>query len=327
MRDRRIVFSTHPLHPDVTDALASISDYRVADRPMPEEIDEGSKGADIIVVRAPISADIVRRESKLRAMIRHGAGLDMIPVDVATECGVLVGNVPGANARTVAEHVVWCAISLLRRHPMVNSDLRDGGWEAGRRHADDGREFSNATLGIIGLGNIGCELAGIVKRGFGTEVIAYTRSPDRAPPTVEIVALIDLLSRSDIVVLCCPLTDATHGLIDQAAFQAMKPGAILVNVSRGPIVEENALLDALDTGKLSGAALDVFEQQPLPPDHPILAMSNVILTPHMAGITDESMMRMGQGVLDHVKRLLVDQPPEPLINPAALQRFRERFPN
>jgi len=325
MSDRRVIFSTHPLHPEITATLAAISDYRVAAEPLPADIDEGSKGVDIIVVRAPISPEIVRRESNLRAMIRHGAGLDMIPVDVATECGILVANVLGANARTVAEHAVWSAIALFRRYPMVNADLRRSGWEAGRSHADAGRDISSATMGIIGLGNIGRELSGIAQNGFGMKVIAYTRSPERSPASVETVALPELLSRADIVVLCCPLTAETRGMIDDNAFQAMKPGACLINVSRGPIVEETALLNALNSGKLAGAAIDVFDKQPLRNDHPIFDVPNVILTPHMAGITDQSMLRMGHGVLDHVNRVLNNQLPDPLVNPMALPRFNERF--
>ena len=322
VNNRPIIFSTHPLHPDVTRALQELGAYRVASEPIPKAIVAESGGASIIVVRAQIPPEVVRRESGLIGLVRHGAGLDMIPVDVATECGVLVANVPGANARTVAEHAIWSASALLRRYPLVAADLRSEGWEAGRRHSDQGRELGGKTLGIVGLGAIGQQVARIAQAGFGMDVIAYTRTPD--PDGIECVALPELLSRSDIVVLCCPLTEQTRGLLNKAAFDAMKTAAILVNVSRGPIVVESALLSALDSGHLSGAALDVFETQPLARDHPLLGWNNVILTPHMAGITEESMLRMGQGVAAHTRSILAGEAPKTLVNPDALPLFRKR---
>ena len=127
-----MIFSTHPLHPEVTAALQALGPFRVASAPTAAAITAESIGAEVIVVRAPIPPDVVRREAGLKALLRHGAGLDMIPVEVATEAGVLVANVPGANALTVAEHVIWSAMALLRRYPQVDRDLRSAGWAAGR---------------------------------------------------------------------------------------------------------------------------------------------------------------------------------------------------
>lgn len=320
-----MIFSTHPLHPEVMRDLAELGDFRMASAPTPEAIGAESGGAEIIVVRAPIAPQIVQREAGLRACVRHGAGLDMIPVEVATGTGVLVANVPGANAVTVAEHVIWSALALLRHYPAVNGDLRGGGWEAGRRHADAGRELSGRIVGIVGFGNVGSNVARIARHGFGCRVIARTRSPERLPEGVEAVSLDDLLRRADIVALCCPLNAATRNLIDKAALAAMKPGAILVNVARGPVVDEAALLAALRDGHLGGAALDVFDRQPLPRDHGFFDLANVILTPHMAGITEESMLRMGQGVVSAVRQILAGDLPETLCNPEATGRYRERF--
>ena len=321
-----VIFSTHSLHTEVTAALEAMGDYRVAPAPTPDAIERASHGCNIIVVRAPIAAGIITRETGLRGLVRHGAGLDMIPVDVATDNGVLVANVPGANARTVAEHAIWSAAALLRRYPLVSADLHTDGWETARHHSDLGRELGGKTLGIIGLGAIGRETARIAHGGFGMKVIAHTRSPDPTNDPVETVTLKELISRSDIVVLCCPLTPQTHGMIDDAAINAMRKGAILVNVARGPIVVEDALLAALNSGQLAGAALDVFETQPLAEGHPLLDRLNVILTPHMAGITEESMLRMGQGVVTHVRAILNGDLPETLINPDAVPLYRRRFP-
>ncbi|MBL9053450.1 MAG: hydroxyacid dehydrogenase [Tabrizicola sp.] len=321
-----MIFSTHPLHPEVTAALQALSDYRVSTTPTAEAIAAESVGAELIVVRAPIPPGIATREPGLRALIRHGAGLDMINVDEATSAGVLVANVPGANALTVAEHVVWTAMALLRRYPQVNRDLHTAGWAVARAHSDHGSELSGRTLGILGLGNIGKALARIALHGFQMTVVAHTRSGSTADG-VHAVSFHDLLARSDVIALCAPLTHETRGLIGAAALAQMKPGCILVNVARGPLVDEDALLAALTSGRLGGAALDVFEAQPLPADHPLLALPNVILTPHMAGITEESMLRMGQGVVAEARRILKGELPVNLVNLAVVPSYRGRFPD
>lgn len=320
-----LIFSTHPLHPEVTAALQAIGPYRVASAPTPAAITAESVGAEIIVVRAPIPAEVVRREAGLKALLRHGAGLDMIPVEVATEAGVLVTNVPGANALTVAEHVIWSAMALLRRYPQVDRDLRQAGWAAGRAHSDHGREISGRVLGVLGMGNVGRALAGIARGGFGMKVIAHTRSGSGLPEGVENVDLERLFTESDILALCAPLTDQTRGLVDAAALARMRPGTILVNVARGPVVDEAALIAALASGHLGGAAIDVFDTQPLPPDHPFLSLPNVILTPHMAGITEESMLRMGMGVVEEARRIAAGALPLHFVNPEVLPRFTARF--
>lgn len=320
-----MIFSTYHLHPKVTAALQGLGPYRVASTPTAEAIAAECGAAAIIVVRAPIPLGIAPRERGLRALIRHGAGLDMIDGDEATAAGVLVANVPGANALTVAEQVIWSSMALLRRFPQVHHDLHRTGWTAARVHADHGRELSGKTLGILGMGNIGRALAKIAVRGFAMPVICHTRS-GTAAEGVRPVSLDDLLAQSDILALCAPLTPETHGLIDAAALARMRPGAILVNVARGPLVREPALIGALTSGHLAGAAIDVFDTQPLPQDHPFMALPNVILTPHMAGITEESMLRMGQGVLDEATRVLAGDLPRNLVSPGAVTKYRTRFP-
>lgn len=318
-------FSTHPLHPEVEAALRALGPYRVASAPTAAAIQGELGDAAVVVVRAPIPAEAVSGIGPLRALIRHGAGLDMIPVETATAAGVLVANVPGVNALTVAEHAIWSALALLRLYPMVSADLRGKGWAAARAHSDHGRELTGRTLGILGMGNIGRALARIAMGGFSMPVLAHTRNPASVPEGIRAVDFDGLLAGSDVLVLCAPLTEATRGLMDGGALARMKPGAILVNVSRGPVVDEAALLAALRSGHLGGAAIDVFDTQPLPADHPFLSLRNVILTPHMAGITEESMLRMGMGVVAEARRLAAGALPEQLVNPEALPAYRRRF--
>ncbi|MDU9004211.1 NAD(P)-dependent oxidoreductase [Sedimentitalea todarodis] len=325
MAGSKVIFSTHALHPDVTRDLQSLGDYRVSSAPTPDAILKESAGAEIIVVRAKISPEIIARERGLMACVRHGAGLDMIPMDAASQAGVLVANVPGANATTVAEHVIWSALALLRKYPQVSCDLRASGWEPARVHSNHGHELSGRTIGILGAGNIGRRVAEMARHGFGCNVIALTRTPTTLPEWIEHVPFDQLLARSDILALTCPLTSETQGIIDRAAIAKMKQGAVLINVSRGQVTDEMALAEALASGKLRGAAVDVFCQQPLPPDHPFLALHNVILTPHMAGITEESMLRMGQGVVAETRRILSGKKPRNFCNPEVWERHRKRF--
>jgi len=225
----------------------------------------------------------------------------------------------------VAEHVIFAAIGLLRGFRAMDADLRSRGWAAGRAHADSGRDLGPRRLGILGFGNIGRALHRMAQ-GFGMEVVACTRRPESLPPTVRAVTLDGLVAGADVLVLCCPLTEATRGAISAARIARMKPGAVLINVSRGPVVDMAALTRALTGGQIAGAALDVFDDQPLPPDSPLWDMRNVILTPHMAGITEDSMLRMGQTVAEETLRILAGGLPQNLCNPAAVARYRARFP-
>ena len=277
-------------------------------------------------MRAPLPPALFDDAPKLRAAIRHGAGLDMIPVEAATRAGVLVANVPGVNARSVAEHVFFVTMALLRRFRTMDRDLRQRGWLAGRAHADKAHELHGRTLGVVGAGNVGKTVMAIARAGFGLDVIANSRNPKSLPDDVRFVSVDELVAESDVVVLCCPLTPETAGLLSRDRIDRMRPGAILVNVSRGPVVDDSGLIAALREGRIGGAALDVFVTQPLPPDHPYFAFDNVIITPHMAGITEESMMRMGVGAAEEALRVLDNRLPVNLRNTEVVADYRKRFP-
>ena len=320
-----VVYSTHHLHPDAAELLAR-TDLRVASALDAETLTRESRDAEVIIVRAPLPPAIFSGMHHIRAAVRHGAGLDMIPVDAATEAGVLVANVPAVNARSVAEHVIFACLALLRRFRMMDHDLRRHGWLAGREHANHNHELAGRTIGIVGMGAVGREVAAMARHGFGLTVVGNSRHNRNLPDFVMAASLDDLVAESDIVVLACPLTPETTGLMSRQRLRSMKANSILINVSRGAVVDETALVETLREGRLLGAALDVFVTQPLPPEHPLFTFDNVLITPHMAGITEESMMRMGTGAANEALRVLAGHLPVNLRNPGVVGRYRQRFP-
>ena len=321
-----IVYSTHPLHPNAAKRLDGQADLVIASDLSPETLAREAENADIVIVRANLPDALFARAKKLKAAIRHGAGLDMIPLEAATAAGVLVANVPGVNARSVAEHVIFVALALARRFRAIDTDLRRKGWLAGRAHSLAARELHGATLGIIGMGHLGKAIAAIAGAGFGMRVLGSTRRNAGFPEGVEPVTRDELLRRSDYVVLACPLSPETRGMIAARELALMPKGSFLINVARGAVTNEDDILAALRSGHLGGAAIDVFAEQPLPPAHPFFSLDNVILTPHLAGITEESMERMGIGAAEETLRVLKGDLPVNLVNPSVVADYRKRFP-
>jgi D-3-phosphoglycerate dehydrogenase len=321
-----LIYSTHHLHPRAAEMLESLGTLRIASALDAETLTKEGSVSDVVIVRAPIPPALFDNAGSLRAAIRHGAGLDMIPVEVATKSGVLVANVPGVNARSVAEHVFFVAMGLLRQFRTMDRDLRSNGWLAARKHADENRELAGKTIGIIGFGSVGREVMRIARDGFGLTVIVNSRSAKSVPEDARFVSVDELVGEADIIVLSCPLTDETVGLMSKPRIGRMRPGAVIVNVSRGPVIDDDGLIAALKEKRIGGAALDVFVTQPLPADHPYFSFDNVIITPHMAGITEESMMRMGTGAAEEAARVLANELPLNLRNPEVLPAYRKRFP-
>ncbi|MEZ2332440.1 hydroxyacid dehydrogenase [Mesorhizobium sp. RCC_202] len=322
----RKILSTHPLHPRATDMLAGAARLAVASALDARTLTAEARDADIVIVRAHLPPELFAGATNLRAAIRHGAGLDMIPLEAATAAGVLVANVPAVNARSVAEHVMFTALALLRQFRKVDHDLRAKGWLAGREHANSNIELAGKTIGIVGLGAVGQAVGHIAAHGFDLKVVATTRSMQPAPEKVGFLSIDALVEQSDIIVLCCPLTPETRGLISRERIARMKPSALLINVSRGQVVDDDALIEALTKRRIGGAALDVFATQPLPPNHPYFSFDNVIVTPHMAGITEESMMRMGVGAAGEALLVLAGKLPVNLRNPEVVNHYWRRFP-
>lgn len=280
--------------------------------------------ADMLVVRTMLPADIFERPNRLLGVVRNGSGLDMIPVDSATAHGIPVANVPGANAQAVVEYCVGSFLQLARRFDTMDRTLRTDGWAAARALVSGASELRGKTVGIVGLGSIGAALAVVCASGFGMRVLGYARRRETIPSFVEAVDLDTLVASSDFLSLNCPLTPETRHLIDEKRLRSMKRTAMLVNASRGAVVDESALVRALSERWIAGAALDVFETQPLRADHPLLKADNVILTPHAAALTAESSEKMSVGAARQVLQLLAGERPDHLVNPEVWDRYQQR---
>ncbi len=311
-----------PIDPSGERIIATQADIVAAPDVRPETLRRLVLEADVLVVRAPLPADLFDHAPRLRGVVRHGVGVDMIPMEAASTHGIPVANVPGSNRDAVAEHVLTCFGLLARHTQRMDRSLRTSGWQASRGLAEHATELNGRTVGIVGVGSIGLRIAEICHFGYRMPVLGHQRRLDALPAFIEGAALDELLARSDFVVLSCPLNAATERLIDARRLALMKPGAFLVNVARGAVIVEAALIAALQEGRLAGAALDVFENQPLPAQHPLMALDNVLLTPHVAGLTAQSMARMSQGTAEEVLRLLAGDRPVNLVNPQVWERRR-----
>ncbi len=322
------ILLTQAIHPVAQARLAGSFDVIVAPDTRPDTLRRCAADCDVLMVRAQLPDDIFAAAPRLIGAVRHGAGVDMIPIAEATEHGVLVANVPGVNANAVAEHVLRSMLQLARNTAKVSVQMRARavGWLPARALADAGFEIRGRTVGLVGFGHVGQAIARLCAAGFGMRVLAHTRSAltFSAAQQAERAPLPELLAASDFVVLACPLTPETRGLIGAPQLALMQRGAHLVNVARGPVVVDAALIGALRSGHLAGAALDVFDTVPLPDDHPYWQMAQVLLTPHVAGITEDSMLAMGQGAALAAEHLMRGDEPPNCINPQALPAFLRR---
>ncbi|MBV9557967.1 MAG: hydroxyacid dehydrogenase [Pseudolabrys sp.] len=317
MADRPTVLLTNPVHPDAVALLDPAARLVTAPDTTDATLRALAREADGIIVRAKLPDDIVDHAPKLRGMVRHGVGLDFIPVDAATARGVAVANLPGCNTQAVAEYCFAALLELRRGLARMDSVLRRNGWAAARGLADSTGELGGTTLGIVGVGTIGRRVATMARLGFGMQVLGTTRTPGSLSDGVGEASLEEVFTRADAIVISCALTAQTRGLVGGALIARMKPDAVLVNLSRGPVIETSALLDALCAGRIGGAALDVFDVQPIPPDDPLLSAPNLLLTPHVAGITATSGRAMSLGAAAEMLRILRGEAPENFVNPTA----------
>ena len=279
------------------------------DRPASlEEKIERAKPADILInTRGVVTwpAEALRALPKLRMITTCSIGTDMIDLGTARELGIVVSNQPGQTAPVVGEHMVGLMFAAAKRAAFQTAELKAGRWT--RR---ENIMLGGKTLGVVGTGNIGAEVARL-GRAIGMDVLAWTfhPSPERAAELgVRFVELDELLRTADVVTIHVKLTDDTRRMIGARELRLMKPGALLVNGARGDIVDTDALVSALRSGHLGGAALDVYDHEPLPSDHPILSCEQVALTPHNADQTPEGIDLLNQGAVDNVLAFLSGRP-------------------
>jgi D-3-phosphoglycerate dehydrogenase len=322
---KKIVFLTNPIHPEVQSELQTVAQVRVARSTLDQDLIEGSEDASVIVVRHPLPSALFERANRLVGVVRHGAGVDMIPINAATQHHVAVANAPGANARTVAEFAVGQMLSLAHKSAAINARMRTEGWGKARALADGGFDLAGKRVGLVGVGAIGQAVAKMCHDGFGMQIMGYRPSGRSALEIIENVSLERIFSESDFVVLACPLNDETKGLVSRSLLESMKPSAYLINIARGAVVDQEALVEILVSKKIAGAALDVFTTQPLPESSGLYQLEHVLLSPHMAGISDDSMRAVGSSVASQVKQLLRGQLPEHLVNRQIATQIQKRL--
>jgi D-3-phosphoglycerate dehydrogenase len=284
-----------------------------------EELARALGGFDAVIVRSAtrITRDALKYADRLAVIGRAGVGVDNIDVEAATELGIAVLNAPSGNTISAAELAFALLLSLVRRVPGADRSMKNGEWD---RTSFSGIELFGKTLGLVGAGRIGGEVARRA-RVFGMDVVAYDPylSEDRAQALeIRLGTLDDVLRQADVISLHVPLTDSTAGLIGDAQFEMMKRGAYLINAARGGVVDEDALYRALSAGRLAGAAMDVFAEEPLPPESPLRRLDNIVLTPHLGASTAEAQENVALEIGQAVRAALVESDYSRAVNAPAI---------
>ena len=279
---------------------------------------------DSMYVNSPkvTAASVARSDCRLQLVARHGVGYDSVDIPAMTRAGILVTNTPIAVRRPVATMAITYVLALAQKMLIKDRLTRSGNWTQRNEHM--GRGLTGTTLGIVGAGGTGQEMLRLV-RGFDMRLLAadpYADAGSIEALGAKLVPLPTLLREADFVVLMCLLNDETHHLINAEALALMKPTAYLVNVARGPVVDEPALIEALETKRIAGAGLDVFEQEPIAPDNPLLKMEHVIVSPHALCWTDECFNAIATDGLTSLVDVARRRRPTHLVNPDALKAPR-----
>lgn len=305
------------------DILRRVAKITVASAASEDVLVEEIRDMDAVIIRTvgKISAKVIESANKLKVIGRHGAGYDNVDVETATKYGIPVVYTPEANTESVADHTIGLMIAVAKKIPQAHLALtKNCDWFV--RYKYIGTEIYGKTLGIIGLGRIGRAVARRAK-GFKMKILAYDPLISEAAAKklgVKLVDLETLLRNSDFVSLHVPLTKETQGLVGQKELEMMKDGAYLINTSRGEIINENAVYEALVEGKLAGAAFDVYTREPPDRENPLFKLDNVVATPHMAAHTQEALRRMAVDVASDVVRVLRGRKPKYIINPEVYRK-------
>jgi D-3-phosphoglycerate dehydrogenase len=321
VKEHKVLVADDSIHPAGIELLKTAASLKTLPAHPPQEDLVGAVGdVDAILARtAMISASVIAAAPQLKIVSRHGVGVDYVDVAACTRHGVLVTITGDANSEAVSERAFGFLLAAARKIPAADNSIKSGQWERGQFI---GFEIYRKVLGIVGLGRIGSRVARHA-RGFDMQVIAcdpYIDPEVARKLDVTLVDLETLLLRADFITLHVPLTPETRHMIGQAELALMKPSAILINTARGAIVDEQALHRALITSEIAAAALDVFEQEPLPPNYPLAGLDNVICSPHCAGQSEEALERVAVRAAENILCVLRGASPDPslVVNPEVL---------
>lgn len=299
------VFVADPIHEDAVEMLRQKTEVVLGYGPNASSLHAEMDGMEAILLRNSIlTADEIESAPALRVIARHGVGVDNVAVETASIRGLPVVVTPKANLRSVAEHVFCMALAVSRNLVRSDRTVRAGGFR--QRDELTGQELFGKQIGIVGMGRIGREVARLAIQGFGMRALGYdpwlSAREIRAEGVKPFETLAEMLPECDLLTLHVPVTDDTWHLLGSEELRAMRPASILIQTARGGVVDEDALVDTLRSGHLSGAGIDVYEAEPPPEDHPFFSMEQVILTPHTAAHTEQAMLRMATdaacGILD-----------------------------
>ncbi len=325
--NRPVALVPAPIHPAGLALLATVFDVVEMDHyaVSQQELDDAIADADAVIVRsAPITAEALARSGRLKHISKHGVGLDSIDLDAATELGILVTNTAGSNASSVAEHAVALMLAVLHDIPSVDRSSRRAAYDQPGTVVTG--DLTGASVGIVGLGNIGRRVAKICAAGFGAHVAAfdpYVDADAMAALGVEKIESLDaLLADRDIVTLHLPLTDETADLISLDELRRMKPDAVLINAARGGIVDEDALLEVLLAGHLRGVGLDVLDYEPPRLSEPLFASDRIIFSPHIAAGSAQVRQITAEAAAQAAIDVYEGRLPPNVINPQVLDNGR-----
>ena len=328
MPDRFIILSLTKMFDSGLDILREAGDLRMASSLEPAILHREIADADALVIRTAgtIDAALMDAAPRLRVIGRHGVGYDQVDVPAATARGIQVVYTPGANTEAVAQHTIAFMIGLSKHFPQLMKSLIDVRYNDRTKYV--GRDLTGRTIGIVGFGRIGRRVGELAKVAFGMNVLYadVVAAPEEieAKAGARQVDLSLLLMASEYVTLHVPLDDSTRRLIDRESRLKMRPGAILINTCRGPVVDELAVAEALDAKRLWGYGADVYDIEPPPADHPLIGRSDVMLTPHSAAQTVESLTNMANGVAEDVVGVLQGRPPlNPVNDPGEVAAVRK----
>lgn len=317
------IFLTEKIHPKAVEFLKEHGEVIQGEQTDAAYITEHAAGCDAILIRsAVISAEMMEKLPELKAVAKHGIGVDNIDVEAATKKGILVLNAPFSNLNAVAEHAMMLMFAVAKNTVSLDRETRKGNFKS--RSSRTNLELKGKTLGLLGFGKIARMLAEKAA-GLGMSILSYDPYGDAALAEklqVKLVSLEELQRDSDFISVHVPLIDSTRKMVNAEFFANMKKTSYLINSSRGPVVDEQALVQAIKEGEIAGAGLDVFDPEPPMADNPLFAMDEVVVSPHNAALTDEALLAMAMDSSEGIVDYLEGRRPQFPVNPQVLKESK-----